>query len=85
MRSVLAYLETENFCRVKLGIGRPPHDEDSASYVLSPFSLNECEQVDALISRAVDVLECVIGEGISVAMNRFHAPPASKDSTNQLD
>ncbi len=83
LRSVLSHLETEDFCRVKLGIGRPPEDEDPANYVLSQFSSDEGEQIDALLSRAVDVLECVIGEGIPVAMNRFHAPAIPDDSHNQ--
>jgi PTH1 family peptidyl-tRNA hydrolase len=79
LRSVLSCLETENFCRLKVGIGRPPFDENPAHYVLSPFSPEQCGQVEALLPKAVDALECVIGEGIPVAMNRFHAPPLLKE------
>ena len=80
LRSVLSCLETENFCRLKVGIGRPPCGENPADYVLAPFPPGELEQVDALLPKAVDVLECVIGEGISVAINRFHAPPLPKET-----
>lgn len=80
LRSVLSCLETEDFCRLKVGIGRPPDDEDAADYVLSPFSHDECGQVDALLPKVVDALECMMSEGIPVAMNRFHAPSISKDT-----
>ena len=80
LRSVLSCLGTENFWRLKLGIGRPPDHEDPANYVLAPFSPEECEQVEALLPKAVDALECMIGEGIAVAMNRFHASPIPKET-----
>jgi PTH1 family peptidyl-tRNA hydrolase len=70
LRSVISCLETQDFC-----IDRPPVDEDPAQYVLSTFAQHEREPVNALLSSAVDVLECLIREGASVAMNRFHAPP----------
>jgi PTH1 family peptidyl-tRNA hydrolase len=73
LRSVISCLGTEDFCRLKVGINRPPDHEDPAQYVLSAFAQQEREQVDAvLIPHAVDALECLIGEGVSVAMNRFH-------------
>lgn len=80
LRSVLSWLGTENFCRLKLGIGRPPDDEDPARYVLSSFLHDERERVDALLPTAVDALECMMGEGIPVAMNRFHASPPLKET-----
>jgi len=77
LRSVLSYLEREDFCRLKVGIGRPLDHEDLAHYVLSPFSPDECGQVDAILPKTVDALECVMAEGIPVALNRFHAPSPS--------
>lgn len=74
LRSVLACLGTENFTRVKLGIGRPAEEEDTATFVLSPFPTEEWGQVAVTLSKAVDVLECLISEGAAVAMNRFHVP-----------
>ena len=71
--SVMSCLETQDFCRLKVGIDRPPVDEDPAQYVLSPFAQHERERVNAVLSNLVDALECLIGEGVSVAMNRFHA------------
>jgi len=79
LRSVLAWLGTEGFRRLKVGIGRPPDDKDSAQYVLSTFTQGEREQVDAVLPQAVDALECVIDKGVSVAMNRFHSPPPQEE------
>jgi len=75
LRSVLDCLGTEDFYRLKVGIGRPSVHEDPAQYVLSPFAPDECGQVDAVLPKAVKALECLMAEGISVAMNRFHSPP----------
>ena len=70
--SLIYSLETEGFCRVKVGIGRPPASQDPADYVLSPFSVEESEQMGSLLSRAVDALESLIMEGAPMAMNRFN-------------
>ena len=83
LRSVLSCLETEDFCRLKVGIGRPPDHKDAADYVLSPFSHDECGQVDAVLPKAVDVLGCMMSKGIPVAMNRFHAPPVPEETDEQ--
>lgn len=72
LRSIFSCLGTEEFSRLKVGIGRPPEHEDSAKFVLSPFPTEEWEQVVATLPKAVDALECLICEGASVAMNRFH-------------
>ena len=79
LRSVLTCLGTEDFCRVKGGIGRPPDLEDPAQYVLSPFPQDQRAQIDKMLPKAVEVLECVICHGASMAMNQFHsAPPPQK-------
>jgi PTH1 family peptidyl-tRNA hydrolase len=78
LRSVLSCLGTQDFCRLKVGIGRPPNHENPANYVLAPFSPAECEQVDTILPKAVDALECIMSEGVHVAMNRFHAQPILK-------
>ena len=72
LRSVLSCLGTDEFSRVKVGIGRPPENEEHAKFVLSPFSAKEWEQVVATLPKAVNALECLICEGAAVAMNRFH-------------
>lgn len=71
--SILTSLESDQFCRVKVGIGSPSPGEDPADYVLSPFSPDELEVVDATLERCVAALETLVTEGVEAAMNRFNA------------
>jgi PTH1 family peptidyl-tRNA hydrolase len=72
IHSLIFSLETERFCRVKVGIGRPPDSQEPAQYVLSTFSSEESREMGPVLSRAVDSLESLILEGASTAMNRFN-------------
>ena len=72
IHSLIFCLETEQFCRLKVGIGRPPVNQDPAHYVLSPFSVEESQQLGSIVSRAVDALESIVVEGAPAAMNRFN-------------
>lgn len=73
LRSIMSCVGTEEFSRVKVGIGRPQNNEDVANFVLSPFPAEEWKEVVSTLPKAVDALECLICEGPDVAMNRFHA------------
>jgi PTH1 family peptidyl-tRNA hydrolase len=72
IRSILAALETPNFIRVKIGIGRPAPGQDSADYVLEPFSHQERAQIEPVLDRAVQALECIVVKGVAAAMNEFN-------------
>lgn len=78
IHSLIFSLETERFCRLKVGIGRPPVSQDPAQYVLSPFRVEESRQMGPVLSRAVDALESLILEGASTAMNRFNTRQAEE-------
>jgi PTH1 family peptidyl-tRNA hydrolase len=70
--SILTALETDEFCRVRVGIGRPAVNEDPADFVLSPFTPSDLEKIDPSVERAVDALECLLRDGSAAAMNRFN-------------
>ena len=70
--SLIGQLHTEEFLRVKLGIGRPPAMMPTENYVLSHFPAAEAENVAHLIERAAQAVDCLIREGLPVAQNRFH-------------
>lgn len=70
--SLLTSLGSDRFCRVKLGIGHPPAEQDPAAYVLSPFSSDERAALEATLDRTVCALECLLVEGIDAAMNQFN-------------
>ncbi len=70
--SIISHLHTEEFLRVKLGIGRPPPQMPTENYVLSHFPADAAENVAQLIERAAGAVDCLIREGVSAAQNRFH-------------
>jgi PTH1 family peptidyl-tRNA hydrolase len=73
MRSIIQHLGTEDFPRLRVGIGRPPAGWDPADYVLSPFTEDELPVVVDVKERAVAAIECWLTEGIEAAMTRFNS------------
>jgi PTH1 family peptidyl-tRNA hydrolase len=72
----MATLNTEEFLRVKLGIGRPPAGLPAEKYVLSHFPAEDAENVAQLIERAAQAVVTLLAEGLTAAQNRFHGDPA---------
>ena len=72
LRSVSAHLGTREYCRVRIGIGRPPGRMDPAAYVLRDFSAAERKELPFLLDRAADAVEALLTDGLTVAQNRFH-------------
>jgi peptidyl-tRNA hydrolase, PTH1 family len=72
IKSVVEALETPQFVRVKIGIGRPAPSQDPANYVLEPVTHDEMAVFEPCLQRAVDALECLIHRGAAVAMNQFN-------------
>lgn len=75
LKSIVSSLGSEAFIRLRFGIDKPEGPnarERVAGYVLSNFDDGERRQLDALMDRAMDMTECWVREGLSVAMNRFN-------------
>lgn len=72
VQSVVTALETDEFCRVKVGIGRPLAGHDVVEYVLSPFAPSESISLEPTMIQAVEALECLVVEGPEHAMNRYN-------------
>ncbi|NTX33085.1 MULTISPECIES: aminoacyl-tRNA hydrolase [unclassified Myxococcus] len=75
LKSIVASLGSEAFIRLRFGIDKPEGPnarERVADYVLSNFDDGERRQLDELKDRAMDMTECWVREGLSVAMNRFN-------------
>ena len=72
LRSIVAELGTEGFCRVRLGIGRPPPLWQGADYVLADFSAEERKMLPNLIKEAADATEGIVKDGLVSAMNAFN-------------
>lgn len=72
MRSIIEYLGSQNFPRLRIGIGRPPGQMDPAAYVLQDFSAEEQPLVEEALERAVAAIETWLREGIVMAMSRHN-------------
>lgn len=73
LESVIAKLGTEDFNRVKIGVGRPPSGVDPAAYVLSQERDKEARlSLEEAIIDAVATIPVIIKEGPIEAMNRFN-------------
>lgn len=70
--SVIDVTGSREFCRVRLGIGRPERDADLAEHVLSPIPAAARDTVVGLVARAADAVERIVGEGIEIAMREFN-------------
>jgi len=70
MESIIDSLGSQDFPRIRVGIGRP--DGDEVSYVLSDFTAEEKEVVREAVAEVADALYCILTEGIEAAMNRHN-------------
>ncbi len=75
LSSIIHSLGTEDFARIRIGIGSPGFG--MVDYVLSRFGRAEREVAREATSRTADAVEAVLAAGIEQAMNRFNAPAAA--------
>jgi PTH1 family peptidyl-tRNA hydrolase len=75
LRSVAQHLKTQDFLRLRIGVGRPERGDPRpvADYVLSPFQAYEDEE--GLVARAADAVETILRDGVEEAQNRFNERP----------
>jgi len=72
MASIINRLGTQEFPRMRLGIGRPPGQMDPVDYVLQPFLPQEVELKKMVLDQAADAAETFIRAGIEAAMNKYN-------------
>lgn len=72
LRSITQHLHTQDYLRVRIGIGKPPSKERGAAHVLSKLSKAEREEMDVAVQLAADAVEVIIGEGVDAAQRRFN-------------
>jgi PTH1 family peptidyl-tRNA hydrolase len=73
LRSVASALGTNDFHRVRIGIGRPPGRKEPAAFVLEAFSAAERTEVPVICEQAADAAEVLIELGLEPAQNQVHA------------
>jgi PTH1 family peptidyl-tRNA hydrolase len=72
LRSITQHLKTQDFTRVRIGIGKPPSKERGADHVLSRLPKAERELLDIAIVTAADAVELLLAEGPDAAMRQFN-------------
>ena len=73
LRSITQHLKTQDYVRVRIGIGKPPSKERGADHVLSRLPKAERELLDIAIVTAADAVETLLAEGPNSAMTKFNA------------
>ena len=73
LRSIIGQLHSDQFPRLKIGVGQKPHpDYDLADWVLGKFSKEDRKAIDAAVERSLDALQCALSQGIDQAMSRYN-------------
>ncbi len=73
LKSIIARLGTDQFPRIRLGVGAPPHpDYDMADWVLAVFKGQDAADMETAAKKAADAVESYITEGADRAMNKYN-------------
>jgi PTH1 family peptidyl-tRNA hydrolase len=79
-KSITQHLGTDEWARLRIGVGRGDDRRDLADHVLATFEADEREEVKAMVERAADAVRMFAEHGIAAVMNRFNAGPAEEHS-----
>ncbi|MGI6538087.1 MAG: aminoacyl-tRNA hydrolase [Caldicoprobacterales bacterium] len=72
MKSVIYQLHSQDFPRIRIGIGKPPEGWELSDYVLARFRDDEIEIMKKACQRAVNAVETMLSHGITDAMNKYN-------------
>ena len=73
LKSIIAQLHSDQFPRLKMGVGQKPHpDYDLADWVLGKFSPADAKIMNEAAERACDAIECLLSQGMDKAMAKFN-------------
>jgi PTH1 family peptidyl-tRNA hydrolase len=73
LRDIIAAAGSNDFVRVRVGIGRPPGRQDAADFVLKNFSGDERKELPLLLALSADAVEEIVTKGVLDAMNSVNA------------
>ena len=72
IKNIILHTGTQNFARVRIGVGEKPQRWDLADYVLSPFPKGDRELVDEAVDHCADAVKMILEGEIEAAMNRYN-------------
>ena len=81
IKSILTHVGSEDFARVRIGIGRPPAGWTVINHVLAPFSSEDAPKIREAIGYLLPAVECIVTDGVDLAMNRYN--PHKKKARKQ--
>lgn len=73
MKSTITHLGTQNFPRLRIGIGKSGTDKDSVSHVLGKFSPQETQLISEVLQLVVDAVELSLKQGVEKAMSLYNS------------
>lgn len=73
IKSIIYQMSSENFPRVRIGIGKPAENLETADYVLGKFPKTEEEKIEIAIDVAADAALTIVEKSVQDAMNRFNS------------
>lgn len=73
LRSISAHVGSDDYIRVRIGVGKPNSKEHGAAHVLSKVPAAERQELDRAVIVAADAVEAILADGLSAAMNEFNA------------
>ncbi len=75
LRSITQHLKTQDYLRIRIGVGKPDHKDLGRGHVLSKVPKRERELLDIEVANAADAVELIIQRGVDAAMQRYNATP----------
>jgi PTH1 family peptidyl-tRNA hydrolase len=72
LKDIIKALGTQEFMRLRLGIGHPGHASQVANYVLHPCAKQERDAIDNAIARSLHVMDLLMDDKMPLAMNKLH-------------
>lgn len=72
MKSIIEHLNTLDFCRVRVGIGKPNEIQDKINYVIGKVPKDEHEKLEKGIKKAEEAVIEIVKNGVDTAMNKFN-------------
>ena len=73
LKSIIQHLGTDQFPRIRVGVGEKPHpDYDLADWVLGRPQGEDKKAIDAAVKRAADAVECILTQGLERGMGKFN-------------
>jgi PTH1 family peptidyl-tRNA hydrolase len=80
LRSIKAHLHTDEFLRVRIGVGKPSSKEHGADHVLRRPSKGDRVELEIAVQEAADAVELILTDGVAAAMNRVNTDPERRSA-----